>query len=483
MTPALRAHPRSLNALRLQRNDPLQVVRVINSVRHWRQCSIRLTKPDANVTLLEFTFPHISRSRETPSVLNALDGTVPEVFNCDRLTITTPSHSHTVQDPRSVLDPDANSLTFPLTSVPAVSPNQSSIALYNYHNTFVPSRLSNAHAFSEALLSSTVVGCGSPALAPLRVTFSLLSHGHTTITRRAHNQRTLDALPAGAKIHRTRRELDHGIVADLLLWESTSRKSITKLQVFDGGIPATPPPTGAKYLLGALADTLNPHPRHRLSHSLDVYSPREMLQLDDRGQVIESESWSQVSHSVRTWLRNEGRASGAISLRDHIQDQHSARAAERIAIRAERLTHAPFVFLNGRPILHAPRSENDVLALYFKLEGADALPLTQCHVLEHTPRQDTDSIGHFQIVPHDVPKRYAPIEFEHEFRNFIRHGHSGHHVDLIICWSASPTDPLHDTGVQWLKQYAVEDPPKSIPVLILSRIPDLLVQPMEQSLG
>ena len=134
------------------------------------------------------------------------------------------------------------------------------------------------------------------------------------------------------------------------------------------------------------------------------------------------------------------------------------------------------VFFGKKPLLQEPESEKDVLALYFKLEGAEGLPLESCCVLEHTPARGTDAIGHYRLTSADAPSQYALIEFEYKFANFLVHGHSVRHVDLIICWKTSARDPLRGTRYPWLMTYSPTDIDKKVPVVVLNRIPELEVR-------
>ena len=113
----LRAHPASILAAILKHSDPLRVLRVLNHVQTWSQCSIIVTKPGPRDTQLCFRFRH-DRGLQ-PRVLPCLDGVVPQVFDCDKLICEEGDHSYCLTEPRAALDRTRNSLQLELATQPS----------------------------------------------------------------------------------------------------------------------------------------------------------------------------------------------------------------------------------------------------------------------------------------------------------------------------------------------------------------------------
>ncbi len=124
-------------------------------------------------------------------------------------------------------------------------------------------------------------------------------------------------------------------------------------------------------------------------------------------------------------------------------------------------------------VYRVPTNENQLVALFLKLEARGALPF-KCQVVEYTPKTGIDAIGHFSLKPDDVLEMYAPIEFEQRFESFIVHGHPAKHTKLIVCWSADDGRGRKlesSTRGEWLKYYSAEG--CRIPVIVVKHLPGI----------
>ena len=229
-------------------------------------------------------------------------------------------------------------------------------------------------------------------------------------------------------------------------------------------------------LLRPLKEPLDQQASRCLGVAVEVSVAPGLLTHDLDHSAIPDTSYVNTIQQVAHWLRAFTYTPDTRSIHDSARRLRDARVARDLLDRQHRLERGRLVYLRGQPFLQEPQSENDLLALYFKLEGADALPFEECRVLEHTPSRGIDAIGHFQIDAADARHQYALIEFEHRFASFLAHGHSLRHVDLVICWSISDADPLRQTNNRWLMKYSDPALDKIIPVLILSRNPYLEVK-------
>lgn len=148
------------------------------------------------------------------------------------------------------------------------------------------------------------------------------------------------------------------------------------------------------------------------------------------------------------------------------------RALVDLEHRRQKLKVCNYVYFGRTLVYQQPANENQLVALFLKLEAMKALPF-DCSVLEFTARKGIDAIGHFRLSTSSILEQYAPIEFENEFQSFITHGHPPEHAKLIICWSAEVGRgrKLATTDRDWLRVYEVAG--LKIPVVIVSKFPNI----------
>jgi hypothetical protein len=150
-------------------------------------------------------------------------------------------------------------------------------------------------------------------------------------------------------------------------------------------------------------------------------------------------------------------------------------SARKLHRRKDRVEQAEKIFVAGQAVFQVPSNENETVCLFMKLEGLKCLPL-DINLLEYTPRDGIDAIGHFRRTKTASQTRYACIEFEHSLESYLDHGHPAEQTDLIICWDydayALETHEIeaHKIDEWWIE---LKFPEKTVPALILSRIPVL----------
>lgn len=107
---------------------------------------------------------------------------------------------------------------------------------------------------------------------------------------------------------------------------------------------------------------------------------------------------------------------------------------------------ADYVYCQDELLMRVPRSENEVVALYMKLELKGALPVARLRCLEYTTQKGIDALGEYQRLPADAVLHLAPIEFEFKLENFFTHGHPASQVRLIVCWAYDGDGPTLPDG-------------------------------------
>ncbi len=479
MTLTLRAHPASISAAALKHDDPLRVLRVLNHVPSWSKCSINVRKPDSNVTSITFTFR--GAAGWSPNIIQCLDGTVPEVFDCDLLTFGQDKAVYRLNDPRRALDRSYESLELPLTKgTPRVDrQGQNELVLVNYRRPFILPDFTSVDTIVAALRTNTFLRCGSPALGERQVTVSLLAEEPRTVTRVGFNKVHSQQLQTRrAPLHIFTHDLDsQATIISLLLWVDANALAESRYQIYAGAVPVTPPnATNLEALFAPLRAALDGGAKRYLGISAEIAAPSDRLSYDLDHSLVPDAGYRRLVDLLSAWLHTIANSARLHDLQASTREYRDIRVADALQVRQTQLRRARVVCYGQRPLLQEPRSEKDVLALYFKLEGGDALPVSHCCVLEHTPSRGTDAIGHFRVREADALNQYALIEFEYKFANFLAHGHSVRHVDLVICWTTSRSDPVRSTEYPWLMAYSAGDVQKTIPVLVLERIPGLEVR-------
>lgn len=94
-----------------------------------------------------------------------------------------------------------------------------------------------------------------------------------------------------------------------------------------------------------------------------------------------------------------------------------------------------YVALNGEILHTSPQSEQDTLAVLWKLEGKNALPFHHFKTLEHASQEGMDLIIDFQEKRDSEKKDCVSVEVERNFSNFESHSHTPGQTDYVICWN------------------------------------------------
>jgi hypothetical protein len=158
-------------------------------------------------------------------------------------------------------------------------------------------------------------------------------------------------------------------------------------------------------------------------------------------------------------------------------DRHAA--ATKLTDRQLRLQVSRKVSVDNRVFLKEPTSENELVALFMKLEASQNLPAPiECVVMEYTPKQGIDALGKFRFSTQDNWTFDAPIEFEHMFSSYLKHKHPGGQTTLIICWSFE-SDYLKQCGChgpyenEFVKYVSIDG--HRIPVIVVSMFPNIQI--------
>lgn len=474
----LRAHPQSIKAALLRYQDPLRIVRVVNHALNWGHCIISLTKPAPRRTQLSFTFQ--GKGGVPSSVLPCLTGVVPELFNCDEIVVGDSSETWRVANPRDVYADHSGICTLDLQLEGSTSLDTASLTLINYHRNFVLPDLASPAEVIARLRRDTLMDCGDPRLGERAITVRLLASDSQRLSRVGYNSRLGEQLrKQGLRHCRFKHLLEPSqILVDLLVWAEIGALENTRVQYYSSSVPISVPEQRfpSSEMTEPIRRCIDAQARQFLGVSLEVCSPPEVLSFDLDDSVTPDGPFQETWRQVLEWIVDRTSSPELAAVLGAAVELKEVRIAEELAERQRRVQEGKLVYFRGKALLQEPKSEKDVLALYFKLEGAGALPLASCQVLEHTAAKGTDAIGHFQVDATEAPHRFGLIEFEPDFSQFVIHGHSLRHVDLVICWTTRKEDPLTHTDRPWLAMYTDPSLQKTVPVVVLSRIPGLEVR-------
>lgn len=125
-------------------------------------------------------------------------------------------------------------------------------------------------------------------------------------------------------------------------------------------------------------------------------------------------------------------------------------------------------------VIHkVPNSENDTLALFWKLESLQVLPFEKFITLEHTGKSGIDVIATYQIDDQSSVNQFVSVEFEYLFSNFIKHGHNPKQTSMIICWYVDKSKELQKIK-EYFYRYNIDG--LSIPVYEIRNFPKIKIK-------
>jgi hypothetical protein len=171
--------------------------------------------------------------------------------------------------------------------------------------------------------------------------------------------------------------------------------------------------------------------------------------------------------------------------RDYLATRRKAKAARAAVLLEQRqreARQADYVYFRDKLVMRKPSCENELVALFMKLETLGAIPLPECRVLEYTSQQGIDALADYKLLAEETLALLAPVEFEFEFENFFRHAHPEAQVRLVVCWDVRGDPPSLPDGATfevsrerpWHGRYSSAR--YNIDVLLLSRLADLHVR-------
>ncbi|MEW6095402.1 MAG: ATP-binding protein [bacterium] len=135
------------------------------------------------------------------------------------------------------------------------------------------------------------------------------------------------------------------------------------------------------------------------------------------------------------------------------EDRKAVASAEDLGIKKQELESETQKWVVYQPsesekpilLLREPEYETDVLCLLWKLEVLNILPFKKFQTLGYVgsgKKGGPDLIVHFQEDEQSDQERYAPMEVENKFYNYIPHGHKPSQFPKVICWEIGKTPKI-----------------------------------------
>jgi hypothetical protein len=119
------------------------------------------------------------------------------------------------------------------------------------------------------------------------------------------------------------------------------------------------------------------------------------------------------------------------------------------------------------------KSEQDTLAVFWKLESLQLLPFAKFITWEHTKKDGIDVIATYQLDDESSLVNYITVEFEYRFENFIDHKHNPKQTHCIFCWIVETPSNLRKVK-DYFYWYDVDG--VSIPVFEISKFPKIIIK-------
>lgn len=203
----------------------------------------------------------------------------------------------------------------------------------------------------------------------------------------------------------------------------------------------------------------------------------------DRNWYIENE----ISHAFEKALSKCFRK--LIELDDYkrlihnMEEEEKKRKGKSLELRKQALM-APdqkYVFVEGVEgcIHREPDNEHDTLAVLWKLEGMNKIPLNLFKTYEHTAISGIDIIGELQEKEGYEVQKFVSIEVEFAFHRFMLHRHSPAQTRHIICWEVADPEALSKTELPFKYRKVIDD--KVVEVYEIRRFPGIRVRPLRKS--
>ncbi len=199
----------------------------------------------------------------------------------------------------------------------------------------------------------------------------------------------------------------------------------------------------------------------------------------DRAFLVGPRSLQLARSAIASWAQDLVRGDAVRRIVDCQARTRASTALKKLEDRRRDLRSCEYVCHSREAVYRVPTNENQLVALFLKLEARQALPF-YCRVLEYTPKSGIDAIGEFALADGGLREMYAPIEFEHEFESFVKHGHPVNHTKLIVCWSADQgrgKDLVASNRRPWLRYYEIGD--CNIPVIVVKHLPGITMEKLD----
>jgi len=208
-------------------------------------------------------------------------------------------------------------------------------------------------------------------------------------------------------------------------------------------------------------------------NDLDLDMGREDIIWNAKAEVFSSglrEAFEQIydSSEYKEWVKlkiKEKKKEASFSLNERIDILQSK--------------NTKWVYYGNKLLHREPSSENDTLALLWKLEALEILPFYYFKTLEHTSQSGIDVLADYQWSEISAKKVFSPIEVEFLLENFLKHDHEITQAPLVICWKIHNKDSLIKRKLLEVTEEPYKYKFMGSDVLVLSMIPKISIRERE----
>jgi len=166
----------------------------------------------------------------------------------------------------------------------------------------------------------------------------------------------------------------------------------------------------------------------------------------------------------------------------NMEEEEKKRKGRSLELRKQALMNPnqKYVFVEGieRPIHREPDNEHDTLAILWKLEGMNKVPLNLFKTYEHTALTGIDIIGEIQEKEGYEVHKFVSIEVEFAFHRFMLHRHSPAQTRYVFCWEVADPEALEKTELPFKYRKTIDD--KIVEVYEIRHFPGITVRPLRK---
>lgn len=455
-------------------DEPCNIVRLSDFVCEWESLHIQVSKI-ATQTRLRL---HFATGMTAQEFITRVSLGLPELLNCDSLLIHGPDGTYSAAKVRNLLEPK-NTSTWVEFSHDDTAPNPRglTITLNGFGGATVLARLT-IPGIVEALVKRTTLVAGLPPTADRTISFEVLANRRQESIKNRHSVLVEELRKQNVAFFETKPTMlsPTGPKVASIIFASAHEWTSGEWSFVSGGhvvfLPRSSDLEALRKRIVTTFSNINRASSKFIGYRITVEFPNASF--NEQFVLIPDSIYVSQLDLLDKWL-SAGLPFGDVQrVKKRAVLLALELAASKLSVRKQQLESAARVLVGNRLMFQVPKSEQETVILFAKLEAIGATPLHYIKLLEMSP-SGIDSIADIQVFQHEPVTKYGLIEFEPRFSQFVAHGHPVDHVDLIVCWEVDGIwkDKLGKTKYPWLFTYKGQG--REVRAISLSGFPDVRI--------